>query len=308
MSPTVTVIVPTRNRSKELGAALDSIAAQRGLNLGEIEVLVVNDGGDPIEHVLVHRADSGLVLRRIEHLSRCGLPTARNTALTSARGEFVAFLDDDDLLLPDHLSTALSQFDSGVDAVVTGCLVAEHRLQPSEPVPHGQVLSWNVPFDPALLEACNLFPVHSAVLRHPGDAWFDPDLPALEDWDFWLRLVRVHNYRILKVSESTVVYHRVPQSGSMIGAVAAAASQMAEFSTLVRHLWARWPASSARVERFRAYTAALYWQVLGQLTSEDPVNAHYYLAALQVLARAWTDPSVESDVLEHVAESVTGAA
>lgn len=74
--PLVSVIVPTRNRPGELGEALASIAAQQGIDLGELEVIVVNDGGTPIEEVLAVARDRGLPLAAVTHPRRLGLPSA----------------------------------------------------------------------------------------------------------------------------------------------------------------------------------------------------------------------------------------
>lgn len=83
------------------------------------------------------------------HRRRLGVPSARNTGIEHVQGRYLAFLDDDDVFLPPHLATALAGLESGVDAVATTCLVAEHRVDPTTPV-HDTV-AWDVGFDPLLL-------------------------------------------------------------------------------------------------------------------------------------------------------------
>ena len=304
--PVVSVIVPTLNRPDELAQALSSITAQRGLDLREIEVIVVNDGGTPIDHVVAAARDQGLDVRSLAHPQRLGLPSARNCGIDQARGVYLAFLDDDDVFLPHHLVTALHGLESGTDVVVTTCLVSDHRVDPAASI-QGAV-PWDVAFNPGLLEAVNLFPVHTAVLRSVTalPAWFGPALPAIEDWDFWLRLTREHGYQVTRLPDPTVVYHRVPQAGSMIGAVASGVTAMADFSALVRRVWARWPASTPRAQRFRLYSAVMYWQVLGQLAAAAPLNPHYYLQSIQALADAWAEPSAEATLIEQLTQTVTG--
>ncbi|MGH3156445.1 MAG: glycosyltransferase family 2 protein, partial [Streptosporangiaceae bacterium] len=273
----VSVIVPTLNRPAELGEVLASIAVQQGIDPAEAEVIIVNDGGRPVDRVVAAARERGLVVRLVTHRRRLGLPSARNTGIEHARSRYLAFLDDDDVFLPRHLATALATLESGADMVSTTCLVSDHRVDPSRPV-HGGV-RWDVEFDPVLLEACNLFPVHTAVLRTVTGtpARFDPLLPAVEDWDFWLRLTRHHGYRVVQVPEPTVIYHRIPQASSMIGAVAENTATMAEFSELVRRLWSRWPASTARSGRFRLYSGVMYWQVMRHLATGRRPDPHYYL-------------------------------
>jgi glycosyltransferase involved in cell wall biosynthesis len=303
--PLVSVVVPTLNRPVELGQALASITAQQGVGLAEVEVIVVNDGGTPVEAVIAAARERGLPVTAVTHPHRLGLPSARNTGLDRARGQYVAFLDDDDVFLPRHLATALTGLESGADGVATTCLVTSHRIDPARPV-DGAVV-WDVGFDPLLLEACNLFPVHTAVFRRPATARLNPALPAIEDWDFWLRLTREHGYRFTRILQPTVVYHRVPQASSMIGAVAESAAAMADFSVLVRRIWSRWPATTARSARFRLYSGIMYWQVLGALATGQRPNPHYYLHSVQAIEHAWRDPDAEAGLIEQLTQTVKGA-
>lgn len=306
MNVVVSVIVPTCNRLTELGEALGSIAGQQGVDLAEIEVIVVNDGGKPIGRVIAAARERGLVIRSVTHPRRLGVPSARNTGIDRAHGRYLAFLDDDDVFLPRHLAIALSALESGTEAVSTTCLVTDHRTDPEAPVNNAEV--WDVEFDPVLLEACNLFPVHTAVLRTVTgtSARFDPNLPAIEDWDFWLRLTRRHGYRFARIPDPTVVYHRIPQVSSMIGAVADGAAAMGRFSSLVRGIWSRWPATTPRSARFRLYSGIMYWQVLGQLATGTRLNPHYYLHSVQALARAWHEPAAETDLVDRLTQTVKG--
>lgn len=302
--PMVSVIVPTLNRPVELRQALASIAGQVGIDVSDLEVIVVNDGGAPINPVIAEARDRGPVVVSVTHPRRLGLPSARNTGLERARGRYVAFLDDDDVFLPRHLATALAGLDSGIDGVATSCLVTDHRIDPTRSV--SEAVVWDVEFDPLLLEACNLFPVHTAVLRRPATARHDPTLPAIEDWDFWLRLTRDHGYRFTRLHEPTVVYHRVPPVTSMIGAVVEGATAMAEFGALVRRIWSRWPTTTPRSARFRLYSGIMYWQILGHLATGRHPNPHYYLHSLEAIAHAWREPSAEPGLIDRLAQTVKG--
>ena len=302
--PLVSVVIPTLNRPAELGQALASIAGQRNIDLVDVEVIVVNDGGTPTEHAITEARCQGLAVAAITHRRRRGLPRARNTGLEVARGRYVALLDDDDVFLPCHLATALVQLTATeVDGVVTSCLLAEVRIDPTADTITG-VVEWEIGFDPNLLEACNLVPVHAVVFRRPETARFDPTLPALEDWDFWLRLTREHRYRLARLYEPTVIYHRIPQTASMIAAVVEGAAAMAEFSALVRQIWRRWPASTARSGRFRSHIAVMYWHLFGRLARNEPINPHYYLDSVRQIQHAWLDPTAEASLVERLAQAV----
>jgi glycosyltransferase involved in cell wall biosynthesis len=100
-TPLVSVIVPTFNRPSMLRDALASIQAQ---TYREIEVIVVNDGGVDVQPVV----DSAGSLHRslcLKHETTRGLAAARNSGLRAASGEYIAYVDDDDVYYPDHVET-----------------------------------------------------------------------------------------------------------------------------------------------------------------------------------------------------------
>lgn len=304
MKPLVSIIVPTRNRPAALREALASLSGQTAV-ADQTEVIVVNDGGMNIAPTVQSVRDLGLDAHLVNHSRRRGLPAARNSGLERARGEFVGFLDDDDVLLPGHLSTALKAHDEQrVDAVYTTCLVSSRRIDPSATItdlPH----RFDVDFDPDLLSVCNTVPVHSLLFRRlPATARFDPTMPALEDWDMWLRLVRDHGARLCHIPEPTVIYHRLQNTVSMTGDASRQVAAFNTFGRLLRGLWRRWPAPSAKVTRFRSWLGVLYWHVLARLAEDQPVSPFYYERWVATLHRAWTGLDAEDDLIERLAAAV----
>ncbi len=112
---TVSVVIPTCGRSSLLLEALASVAGQ---TLPADEVCVVDDGGDPS---LPPRLDAlGLPLRYLSCGPGRGASAARNLGAHAARGELLAFLDDDDCWEPRYLERAVASLRAaGSDAVVT---------------------------------------------------------------------------------------------------------------------------------------------------------------------------------------------
>lgn len=100
-TPPVTVVLPVYNREKLVGDTLESILSQR---FGEFEVVVVDDGSTDgtAEAVKAFTQRDGRV--RYVFQDNAGPGAARNTGITEARGEWIAFLDSDDLWEPDKLS------------------------------------------------------------------------------------------------------------------------------------------------------------------------------------------------------------
>ena len=100
-APLVSIVITTHNRPELVARAIASALAQ---TIGDLEVLVVDDGSRP-----PYEADSNDNRVRVIRRDRAGGPSAaRNTGLAEARGEWITFLDDDDELAPDMLGQALA--------------------------------------------------------------------------------------------------------------------------------------------------------------------------------------------------------
>lgn len=126
MNALVSVIVPTYNRAQIVVRALDSVLEQ---TWRPIELIVVNDGSpDDTAQVLEaarSRAIAAGVAPRFISKPNGGAASARNAGLRAATGEYVAFLDDDDLWRPQKLERQLAAMrDSGADACC--CFVSRH--------------------------------------------------------------------------------------------------------------------------------------------------------------------------------------
>ncbi len=102
-SPLVSVIVPTYNRADLVRRAVDSILLQTHRN---VEVLVIDDGStDQTLEVLKEAQARDSRVQPLRNNSPKGCAGARNTGLQQARGEYIAFLDDDDEFLPEKIQT-----------------------------------------------------------------------------------------------------------------------------------------------------------------------------------------------------------
>ena len=108
VSPLVTVVVPTYKRAGRLNVALKSVSGQTYKNL---EILVVNDNAPgsewDVETEKMLSAYGDDRLRIVHTAGQAGGGAARNFACKTARGEYLAFLDDDDEFLPDKVETQL---------------------------------------------------------------------------------------------------------------------------------------------------------------------------------------------------------
>ncbi len=99
MSPSVSIIIPTHNRADLLKRAIQSVLAQTYRNF---ELIVVSDGStDNTDEIVASFDDPRLVF--LKHAQPRGASAARNTGIQASRGDYIAFLDDDDEWLPEKL-------------------------------------------------------------------------------------------------------------------------------------------------------------------------------------------------------------
>ncbi|MGZ4968314.1 MAG: glycosyltransferase family 2 protein [Methylobacter sp.] len=181
-SPLVSLIVRALNRPRFLQEALQSICTQSYPN---IEIVVINDGGEDVSAVVNDFANRVSALQLIQLPQNIGRSGAANQGLSVAKGEFIGFLDDD-TLDPDHIADLIQAIHQHpqIKAVYAGVRLKDET---------GQVKgNFNLPFDQKRLFASNFIPIHALLfsrsLIEEGRAQFDENMDVYEDWDFWLQL------------------------------------------------------------------------------------------------------------------------
>jgi glycosyltransferase involved in cell wall biosynthesis len=184
--PLVSVIIPTRNRAHLLRRTLGSVLKQA---TEDLEVIVVDDGSTDNTAAMAAAADRRVqVLRNSEST---GVSGARNRGIAAARGQWIAFCDDDDLWAPNKLQEQLTAATrAGAKWAYAGDVNVDDELR---------ILSGGSPPDPAAVMALlsrgnplasggsNVI-VRSSILAEVGG--FDPALRRTEDWDLWIRIAR----------------------------------------------------------------------------------------------------------------------
>lgn len=204
--PLASVVVPTRDRAAAVPIALGSALAQRGV---DVEVIVVDDGSTDGTPALLGSVGDRRV-RVLRHGRPEGVAAARNLGLAVARGEWVAFLDDDDLWAPAKLARQLDALGrSGAAWSCCGAVVVDRswrplRVQSPPPDLLAQLRGWNaVPGGGSGVVA------RRDLLVSLGG--FDTALSILADWDMWLRLAAVGPPAVVA---APLVAYRL-QSGSL---------------------------------------------------------------------------------------------
>ena len=183
--PRISVIVRTRDRPALLAEALASLAAGE---YRRAEVVLVNDGGEPPAVA----AGYPLPVVRIDLAENRGRAAAAEAGIAAATGDYVAFLDDDDLAAPEHLATLAGLVSAaGVRVAYTDAAVAVYELDGDGWTCRERRLPYSRDFDPDVLLVDNYIPFNTLLIERALFAEagpFDPSLPFFEDWDFLIRL------------------------------------------------------------------------------------------------------------------------
>jgi glycosyltransferase involved in cell wall biosynthesis len=197
----LSVVIPVFNRASVLPRAMTSVLRQ---TIHDLEVVVVDDGSQD-ETPAVARAQGDSRVRVVRLATNQGVARARNVGVREARGDWIAFLDSDDEWLPMRLERQREWIEEGRSSVLC-CRYMRHAPDPIArwapgPAPHaGHVFR-------ALARGWDPLPSCVIARRAILDAKpFDESLPALADYEMWLRLA-AGGVDFLGLDEALVVKH-----------------------------------------------------------------------------------------------------
>jgi len=195
----VSVIIPCYNQAVFLKETCESVVSQTYINW---EVLIINDGStDLTESVAKEICDKD---KRFKYYYKenGGLSSARNLGLDNASGDYIQFLDSDDLLEPNKFKKSLEKQS---DLMITNFMMLNKKkrapfcqLEGNEFSYKNVLLDWDVKFS---------IPIHCGLFSTKilGDIRFSQDLKAKEDWFFWLSFLK-KKPRVLFINEPLVLY------------------------------------------------------------------------------------------------------
>ncbi len=200
--PLVSVVIPTHNRSKLLKEAVESVLALPCREY-DLEVIVVDDGSTDDTPQLVQNYP--VKYRRISAKSAAA---ARNEGIHTATGDFIAFLDDDDVWLPENITPQLDLLMARPEfgaAHAQTWLTDQNKQTFGEPAPDGPLASGWI-----FMDLLTYWPqigtlvVRALVAREVGD--MDLGLRSEEEWDWILRIAQQH--QIARIAQPVMLFRQ----------------------------------------------------------------------------------------------------
>lgn len=188
--PLITIYIPTRNRSKQLRLAIESVQRQTFSNL---EIFVVDDGStDDTPSIMKELASIDHRITYIRNESSLGACNARNKAIHASKGEFVTGLDDDDEFTPRHLENLVAYWTLlTLTSIPTACIFVQFQLRgengSTESGKRGSVHA------DELLDFNHVGnQIFAPRATYIGAGLFDESMPAWQDIEFFYRVLKMY--------------------------------------------------------------------------------------------------------------------
>jgi glycosyltransferase involved in cell wall biosynthesis len=288
--PTVSVMIPNYNRPLLLQDAVESVLAQ---SFQDLEILVVDDGStEDIPAALAQFGDRVRYIRK----ENAGPAVARNFGLEHVTGEYVAFLDNDDLWLPRKLERQVEVLQRRPEVGMVSCqaFVMDDAARVLARPPQGcdrvspEVSLEELSEQNAIVGGGSSEMVRTQALQDIGG--FNTAIRFVEDWDCWLRLAR--QWKLWMVPEA-LSYYRLNSQGQRNHAPTPAQADAVHANILrvLEQAFASWPAErgSPAEHQPRAYAReylrhalvlyAIGRQAEGKSTWEQAIQQDYLIAA-----------------------------
>lgn len=199
--------MPVYNRTQFINEAIHSLLNQE---YGNIEVIIIDDGTEiDIENFIKKKCFSNKI--KFFHKSHTGLSDSLNEGICRASGEYLVFLDDDDLLHPLMILTCINiAQNTNVDMVAVGYEYFKGSKNSFQAINHQPIIT-DIPDILSQLTSKNLFPVNTILIRKniiESVGAFDTQMNSCMDWDLWLRIIaRGAKLAIIKENLSFIRIH-----------------------------------------------------------------------------------------------------
>ena len=186
----VSVIIPTHNRSDYLKKAIDSLLQQSYQKL-EIIIIANNCCDNTADTINQIKRNTTVPILHLEIVAKIGGAKAYNIGIDHASGEYIAFLDDDDILFPHAIANHVKQLAQGKHSITSSICIYIHGDQ-GTPYKREKI---SVPKTYTLQDLYyenNLrgFSFCATKKKYLNGNRINEKLPALKDWDLWLKIIK----------------------------------------------------------------------------------------------------------------------
>ena len=202
----VSVIIPTHNRKNLLKKAINSVLNQTYQNF---EIIIVDDcSTDGTKDYVLSLKDGRIKYFRNE--KNLYAAASRNVGIRNSNGEFIAFLDDDDEWFPQKLEKQIPLFENEKVGIVYSSITlffeAYNFSYDTNPIVRGNVYK-DMLIKNYIGGTVSVIVRKKALQELISSIWFNPDYPAREEYDLWIRLTK--NWQVDYVREPLVqAYYR----------------------------------------------------------------------------------------------------
>jgi glycosyltransferase involved in cell wall biosynthesis len=207
--PLVSVFIPVFNGEKTIRETIESVLNQ---TLTDFELVVINDGSQDGTLDIVERIPDSRI--QVFSYPNAGQSTSRNRGIEIAKGDYISFIDADDLWTPDKLEAQLQALQANPKAGVayswTDWIDESSQLlgKGSYNTEQGEVFT-KLLLNDFVANGSNVLIRRQALTEVGG---FDPSVTPAEDWDLWLRLAA--RYEFVAVRSPQILYRISPNSAS----------------------------------------------------------------------------------------------
>ena len=269
----VSVIVPAYNAMDYLPETISTVLAQ---TYDDFEVIVVNDGSSDETEQWVSQIKNPRI--KLVSQENQGLAGARNTGIFHARGEYIAFLDADDLWEPSKLEKQVRVLENHpeVGLVYTWVAYIDEKGESTGRVFKHEIEGevWQQLTEHNIVESGSVAMVRRSCLENVG--LFDQNLGSyVEDWDMWMRIATCYPFKVVK--EPLVYYRQISNSASRNWEAMARS-----FGLVIEKAFTTAPLESQYLKK-RSYSSAnlcLAWKALQSCSKDWKVAVSFRSQAL----------------------------
>jgi glycosyltransferase involved in cell wall biosynthesis len=207
--PTISVIIPVYNGEKTIKQTIESVLNQ---TFRDFELLIINDGSQDATLEIIQAINDERI--QVFSYQNSGVSASRNRALTKAKGEFISFIDADDLWTPNKLELQLKALQDNPQAAVAYSW-SDWIDESGQFLRSGGHITVNgKAYEKLLLrdfiESGSNPLIRKQALDEVG--YFEQSVTPAEDWDMWLRLAA--RYEFVTVEVPQILYRISPNSAS----------------------------------------------------------------------------------------------